>query len=170
MKPAAIVMDIQSLGRVEAILSAWERQNTPTCHNQQTRDYDFNTDPNSMLLMQIIAVSRMWALSGYEILRTMNNQTRQNKVATDLENEFYYLFWRFTMVRMEAAKYEHAGVKGTIGNPTKIMQIDNDGIVRVGWRVYCKKTRNVLDITRRNLADEFVTTLSYIRKNLPEME
>jgi len=74
------------------------------------------------------------------------------------------------MVRMETAKYEHARMKGSVVNPTEIMQNDSDRIVRVGWRVYCNNTESVLDITRRSLADEFVTTVSYIRKNLPVME
>lgn len=169
VKPHFISSDIQSLGQVEAILDAWERQFKPTYHNQQRDNYDFNADPQAFLLNQIGAVSRMWILSGYEILRVVYNQLKQNKNTPELTAGFERLFWRFTMVRMETAKYERAKIKDTIGNPTVIIQIDSHGIVRVGWQIYCKKTETVLDITRRDLADELVSTLLSIRKNLPVM-
>ena len=159
VKPHFVSVDIQSLGRVEAILDVWERHFAALYPNFQTGNYDA-----ALFYTQITAVSRIWTLSGYEILRVIYEQIRHNKVASEFESEFKHLFWRFTMVRMGIAKYEHARIKNSTGNPTDIRQIDSDGIVRVGWKVYCKKTESVLDITRRNLADEFVTTFSYIRK------
>lgn len=98
----------------------------------------------------------MWILSGYEILRIINNQIKYNDNAPDLPVEFKKLFWKFTMVRMETAKYEFARIKNSIGNPTEIHQIDNTNTLRVGWRVYCKKSNETLDIFRVSLANDFL--------------
>ncbi|MBL6605584.1 MAG: hypothetical protein ISP40_06025 [Alphaproteobacteria bacterium] len=164
VQPHYLDVDIQYLGIVEAILDGWEKTFTPIYHRQIKGDYDFNSDPYPFLYTHINAVSKMWVLSGYEILRVIYNQLENNSNAPILPDEFKTLFWQFTMVRMETAKYEHARVSNSTGNPTNVTQIDSDGICRVGWRVYCKKSNTIKDIIRKNLAEEFVETFREMKE------
>ena len=164
VQPHYLDVDIQSLGVVEAILDGWEKTFTPIYHRQMKSDDDFNSDPNPFLHTQINAVSKMWVSSGYEILRVINNQLKNNSNAPIMPVEFETLFWQFTMARMETAKYEYAGVSNSTGNPTNVTQIDSYGICRVGWRLYCKKSNTIKDIIRKNLAEEFVKTFREIKE------
>jgi len=170
VKPAQIVVDIQGLAVVAGILDKLEEQYTPIYQRQQAGDADVNTDANLFLLNEITVLSRMWILSGYEILRVIRNEMTSNEDAPSLPEEFQKLFWNFSMVRMETAKYEIAKIRSPLANSTNIFRLDERDIIRVGWRVFCKKTEKQVALFRGGLASEFVDTFSRVKANFPQTE
>lgn len=67
--PQYCIVDIQQLGQTEIILLEMEQQVRFMIERQNCPDYDFDREPNPLLLSQVCGFSKYWIFGFYEVLR-----------------------------------------------------------------------------------------------------
>jgi len=91
-----------------------------------------------------------WILFTYEVLRTFRGSNQFSTLPQSMQANLLEVFRFVTLVRMPIAKHEAAKTNKIFHVPIRIM---NDDLGTVGWRVYDKSQKTMVDILRRPLAD-----------------
>lgn len=143
----AMVGELQDLGRVEVHILRIEELLPPIFARQQSQPEGSPFLPEDMLLSEAVALSRLWLFGLFETLRTHRSAVGKER-ARPLDG----VRRKVALVRAPLAKHKVAGGSEDHRPATVTQPLTG----RVGWRVFDPSVKNLRDIYRADLADEFL--------------
>lgn len=137
------MVNIQMLGHAEPPLIALEQELIRA-------EIKKESVPHAMMLTQCLALSMYWVFGLYEVLRTLRERAPDNFGA------LASLFTTVEVLRMPLAKHQVKGAKGYRHTEHHPRGTWDPSSGRVGWLAFDPFKEELVPITRRHLADQFL--------------